>query len=113
MSTPSAADVTVAAAPDRQRYEISVDGALAGFTEYRDREGQRIFFHTEIDDAHAGQGLSAVLVKYALDDVRRAGLRVVGVCPLVAKYLRKHDEYGDLTDPVTPDIIEFIQGATT
>lgn len=110
--TTASENVSVVHAPDRQRYEISIEGALAGFTEYRDRNNQRVFFHTEIDDAYAGHGLSGFLVTYALDDVRSAGRRVVGVCPLVAKYLRKHHEYDDLSDPVTPDTIEFIRGTT-
>lgn len=29
--------------------EVLVDGQRAGFTAYRDRDGQRVFFHTEID----------------------------------------------------------------
>lgn len=106
-------NTSVVHAPDRERYELVVDGALAGFTEYRDREGQRVFFHTEIDDVYAGRGLSSVLVSEALDDVRRVGLRVVGVCPLVAKFLKKHDEYDDLADPVTPAVLQFIAKATS
>lgn len=113
MSAASEFSTSVAHAPDRQRYEILVDGALAGFTEYRDRDGRRVFFHTEIDDAYAGHGLSGVLVSFALEDVRRSGLRVVGLCPLVAKYLSKHSEYDDLADPVTRDIVEFIDGAVS
>lgn len=113
MSTPSETTTSVAHEPDLQRYTISVDGAHAGFTQYRDREAQRIFFHTEIDDAYAGHGLSGKLVSYALDDVRRAGLRVVGMCPLVAKFLRKHSEYDDLADPVTQDARDFIRSATS
>ncbi|MEU9290700.1 N-acetyltransferase [Streptomyces sp. NPDC048275] len=50
----------------KHRCEILVDGTLAGFTEYRDRDEQRVFCHTEIDDAFAGQGLASVLVQQAL-----------------------------------------------
>ncbi|MFJ8826561.1 GNAT family N-acetyltransferase [Streptomyces sp. NPDC102467] len=94
----------------RHRYTIQVDGSTAGFTAYRDRDDRRVFFHTEIDDAHAGQGLASILVREALDDVRRAGLRIVPVCPYVAKFLKKHEEYADITDPVTPEVLEWLDG---
>lgn len=91
-------------ADDRNRYEILVGGRLAGFTAYRDRDAQRVFHHTEIDDAYAGQGLAALLVQQALTDVRATGKRVVPLCPYVAKYLREHTGFGDITDPVTPEV---------
>ena len=49
MSSPSGAAV-VEHIQAGQRYEILVDGARAGLTAYRDRGGQRVFFHTEIDN---------------------------------------------------------------
>ncbi|MFC9816759.1 GNAT family N-acetyltransferase [Streptomyces virginiae] len=92
----------------RHRYEILVDHERAGLTAYRDREDQRVFFHTEIDDAHAGQGLAAILVEQALTDVRAAGKRIVPVCPYVAKFLTKHQEFSDITDPVTPETLTWL-----
>ncbi|MFF1649394.1 GNAT family N-acetyltransferase [Streptomyces sp. NPDC058240] len=95
---------------EKHRYAIQVDGTTAGFTVYRDRDGQRVFYHTEIDDAFAGQGLASVLVTEALNDVRRSDMRIVPVCPYVAKYLKKHDEFADITDPVTPEILQWLRG---
>ncbi|MEV8229122.1 GNAT family N-acetyltransferase [Streptomyces sp. NPDC079167] len=109
--------MTQAAAPvvrevdARHRYEILVDEASAGFTAYRDRDGQRVFFHTEIDDAFAGQGLASVLVREALGHVRDTGKRIVPVCPYVAKFLKKHEEFSDITDPVTPEILQWLETA--
>ncbi|MGW7366636.1 GNAT family N-acetyltransferase [Streptomyces sp. NPDC054841] len=94
----------------RHRYEILVDGERAGLTAYRDRSGQRVFFHTEIDDAYAGQGLASILVQQALTDVRDSGRRIVPVCPYVAKFLEKHDEFADITDPVTQDVHQWLDG---
>ena len=89
-------------------YEIRVDGQLAGLAQFRDRDGQRVFFHTEITDAFRGKGMSSVLIAGALDDTRAAGLRIVPVCPAVAKYLDKHGEFADLTDPVTPEVLNWL-----
>ncbi|MFG2971153.1 MULTISPECIES: GNAT family N-acetyltransferase [unclassified Streptomyces] len=92
-----------------RRYDILVDGQRAGLTAYRDRGAQRVFFHTEIDEAFAGQGLGAQLVQQALDDVRASGMRIVPVCPYVAKFLKRHDEFADITDPVTPDVLRWLE----
>lgn len=107
MSQPSAAAI-VERVDAKHRYEILVDGKRAGLTAYRDRDDRRVFFHTEIDDAHAGQGLASVLVEQALTDVRASGMRIVPVCPYVAKFLKKHDEFADLTDPVTPEVLTWL-----
>jgi predicted GNAT family acetyltransferase len=92
------AATTVADAPERHRYEITVDGTLAGFAAYRLAPDHITFVHTEIDDSFAGKGLAGVLVRAALDDVRTRALRVVPVCPYVKAWIERHPEYADLTD---------------
>jgi predicted GNAT family acetyltransferase len=108
MSQSSAAPIVERVDADDQ-YEILVDGRRAGLTAYRDRGEQRVFFHTEIDDAFAGQGLAAELVQRALLEVRESGKRIVPVCPYVAKFLKRHDEFADITDPVTPDVLRWLE----
>ncbi|WP_412029318.1 GNAT family N-acetyltransferase [Deinococcus yunweiensis] len=83
----------------RHRYEITVDGRVAGFAEYQDVAGARMLPHTEIDEGHEGEGLGSTLVKYALDDIRTRQLHVVPMCPFVAAYMRRHPEYTDLVQP--------------
>jgi predicted GNAT family acetyltransferase len=89
-------DIRVADAPAAERYEITVDGALAGFAAYHDRKGRRVFTHTEIDPAFEGQGLGSTLVRAALDDVRGRGMRVVPLCPFVRSWIASHEAYADL-----------------
>lgn len=108
MSQPSAAP-TVERVDARHRYEILVEGERAGLTAYRDRGAQRVFHHTEVDDAFAGQGLAGRLVREALADVRARGMRIVPVCPYVAKWLGEHDEFSDITDPVTPGVLQWLE----
>ncbi|MER6979141.1 GNAT family N-acetyltransferase [Streptomyces carpinensis] len=109
MTDQDQASPTVRNVPDRHRYEIQVDGEFAGFTAYRDRgEGQRVFYHTKIFDAFSGQGLASRLVREALTDVRQAGKRFVPVCPYVKGFLGKHQEFADIADPVTPDVLEWL-----
>jgi predicted GNAT family acetyltransferase len=80
------------------RFEIRVDGDLAGFTQFVHRAGRYIFVHTEIDPSHEGEGLGSTLVRAALDTVRREGERVVPLCPFVAGWIDKHPDYADLVD---------------
>ncbi|MBW0103846.1 GNAT family N-acetyltransferase [Pseudonocardia sp. KRD291] len=88
-------------APDRSRYEIDVDAEPAGFAAYLDRDGRRIFFHTVVEERFGGRGLAGKLVAHALADTRGAGLRIVAMCPYVAKYVSTHHEVDDLLDPVS------------
>jgi predicted GNAT family acetyltransferase len=91
---------TVADVPERSRFEIHVDGRLAGFAAYRtkqDRAGLLVFDHTEIDDAYGGRGLGSILVRAALDSARSRGLPVRPDCPFVRAYIARHpDDYLDL-----------------
>jgi hypothetical protein len=84
---------------DGRRYEIHVDGVLAGFAEYKLLEGAMLFPHTEILPAFEGQGLGSKLARYALDDVRAKGLWAIPACEFIANYIHKHPEYVDLVKP--------------
>ena len=84
---------------ERERYEIEVDGALAGFAEYRGHTDTRTFTHTEVDERFEGQGVGSRLVHDALEDVRRQGLHVIPMCPFVRAYIDRHPEYLDLVEP--------------
>jgi predicted GNAT family acetyltransferase len=83
---------------DRSRYELVVDGEVAGFVQYSMRGGRLILVHTEIDEARAGHGLASILVSGVLDDVRRRRLLIVPICPFVEGYVERHPEYDDLVD---------------
>ena len=95
--------VVVTDNPDEQRFEARVDGALAGFAEYKLREGVIVFTHTEVDDAYEGRGVGSVLARQALDAVREAGeRRVVPRCPFIKAWIDRHPDYRSLLhDPVS------------
>lgn len=105
-------EVAVTRSTDRDRYAITVDGQQAGFTAYVDRGGQRIFYHTEIGEDFGGRGLGSTLIGRALADTRAAGLRIVPVCPFVAKYLKSHHDVEDVVDSVTPDALATVRERT-
>lgn len=81
----------------RERYEVHVDGKLAGFAEYIEMSGLVIFSHTEVLPEFEGQGVGSALARYALDDVRAEGTRrVQPLCPFIKSYIERHPDYQDL-----------------
>jgi predicted GNAT family acetyltransferase len=89
-------EITVRDAPDQHRFEIWVDGVLAGFTVYRSQPDRYTFTHTEIDEAFGGRGLASVLIKATLDEMRARGIAVLPQCPFVRRYISRHSDYLDL-----------------
>jgi predicted GNAT family acetyltransferase len=79
------------------RFELVVDGELAGYAEYRVVGTDMIFTHTEIISEERGHGLGGRLVRDALDQVRdHTDYRVVAQCPFVSHWLKDHPDYRDL-----------------
>ena len=92
-------DIDVVDNPDEHRYEArGSDGTVLGFSAYRRRGDTVVFTHTEVDDSQEGKGVGSVLVRGALDDVRRAGRTVRPLCPFVRAYIERHEEYADLVE---------------
>ncbi|MCM3695121.1 GNAT family N-acetyltransferase [Microbacterium oleivorans] len=86
---------TVTRNDERNRYEIHVDGAVAGYTLITtDDAGRTVMPHTKIDPAYKGRGLGRILVSEALADLAGRDAEVVPTCPFVAGYLAENDVPG-------------------
>jgi predicted GNAT family acetyltransferase len=104
-------------------YAVQVDGGTtvgrADFVDERDVSGDgavgdRIFFHTEVDEEYGGRGLAGILVREALADSIRKNIVVVPVCPLFAAHLEKHGhefvaDGGVFRQPAKADITQVAQ----
>lgn len=75
------------------RYEIVVDGEVAGFIDFSRNERVVDLPHTEVDQAYQGQGLAAQLADFALEDIREAGLLVKPTCPYIAKHIERNPDF--------------------
>jgi predicted GNAT family acetyltransferase len=82
---------------DLKRYEIWLDEAKVGHADYSLRPGEIHFVHTEVDPAHQGKNLAAILTRESVNAVREAGSsKIVPVCSYVVRYMERHPETHDL-----------------
>ena len=89
-------DAAIIDAGATQRYEARVEDDLAGFIDYIVKRGRIALVHTEVLPAYRGRGIAGQLARFALDDARRRGLRVIATCPAVRAYVERHPETHDI-----------------
>jgi uncharacterized protein len=89
-------DYEVVHLPERERYELRQKGSTIGYLAASGRGDTLLMPYIEIQPAHRGKNLSSVLLRRALDHVRRSGLKVRPICPVVAAFLRRNTGYHDL-----------------
>jgi predicted GNAT family acetyltransferase len=78
------------------RFEITVDGELAGYLDYREHRGEYALPHTRVLSQFEGRGLGSELVVSALQLIRERKGTVLPYCPFVPKVMRDHPELIDL-----------------
>lgn len=80
------------------QYQLWVGTDLASLAQYV-LEGDIVdFVHTETESGFTHRGLATTLVKHALDDVQRRGLKVRPYCEFVRDLIADHAQYLDLVD---------------
>jgi len=95
---------------DAGRYLLHDGGEAVGMLAYR-RVGRPDdtlvdVYTTQISPSRRGQGLGDVLVRGALDDLRRQGASVKASCWFVADFLRDNPEYADLREGAEKPVAE-------
>ncbi|MFX0580403.1 GNAT family N-acetyltransferase [Nocardia nepalensis] len=100
--------VEVVDVPERNVYEIRVDGKVIGQEFYFDVGVQRAFYATEVDPAFGGRGLGGVLIHDALADAVAGNRRIVPICPFVVRWVGKHNEFATSIDELMPALLQRI-----
>jgi predicted GNAT family acetyltransferase len=90
--------VVIADNPSASRFQVTVDGELAGYAAYHDGRAGRPFTHTEVAAEYEGMGLASQLIRYALEEARAAGRKVLPFCPFVRSFVEGHPDYLDLVE---------------
>ena len=84
---------------EKSRYEIHVDGELAGFAEFTVGEftvgeGTVVFTHTETLEGFQGRGIGVELAKGAIADAVERGDTIVPACAFIRRYLERNEVPG-------------------
>jgi predicted GNAT family acetyltransferase len=75
----------------RERFAVSMDGAMAKL-EYETDRDRLLLLHTEVPEAFWGQGVGGRLVEEALAKARVENLTIVPWCPYARRWLKEHPE---------------------
>lgn len=79
------------------RYVLrGADGAEAEMTFSKAGEKLIIIDHTGVPDAFRGKGVGARLVARAVDDARKAGKKIIPLCPFAKAQFERHKDWADV-----------------
>ncbi|WP_173922752.1 GNAT family N-acetyltransferase [Agromyces sp. Marseille-P2726] len=87
------AEITIERNDEARRYELRLDGDLAGYAQFRTNPQRITFTHTVVLPEYGGKGLGSRLAKHVLDDAVERGDTIVPVCPFIGHFLKEHPEY--------------------
>ncbi|MCD9197397.1 GNAT family N-acetyltransferase [Aeromicrobium wangtongii] len=78
------------------RFEITVDGDLAGYVDYRKHGDEYALPHTRVYPQFEGRGIGGQLISGALSEIAARGGTVLPYCPFVPKVIRDNPEFVEL-----------------
>ncbi len=78
----------------KSRFELRLDDRLAGWIDYRRAGVVVALTHVEVLPELRNRGHAETMVREALADLRRRGLRAMPVCPFAVAYVRRHPGEG-------------------
>jgi predicted GNAT family acetyltransferase len=81
------------------RFEMVVNGHFSFILYEMMKDNIINLYHTEVDPALAGKGISNVLVQRTLEYCRQNDLRVLPTCPFITGYILRHPEWQSITVP--------------
>lgn len=87
---------TVVDNPASSRFEITIDGELAGFVDYRKDGEEYALPHTRVFTQFEGHGVGSELVRGALAEIAERGGTALPYCPFVPKVIRDNPEFLEL-----------------
>ncbi len=92
MHRPRLDQLSVRHEPERGRFVVFLPDGEAELLYQHVTEDVLDLQHTEVPRSGRGQGIGDALVRAALDYARERGMRVMGTCPYVQAWLRKHPD---------------------
>lgn len=74
--------------PERQRYELAVEGHVV-FADYQRQSDRILITHVETPTVLRGRGLASVLMQGLVGDAEGRGLQIVPVCSYAQDWMRQ------------------------
>lgn len=75
------------------RFEITVDGDLAGYVDYEQDGDEYALPHTRVYPEFGGRGIGGQLISGALTEIASRGGSVLPYCPFVPKVIRDNPDF--------------------
>lgn len=82
---------------DKKQFEFRVEGYTARI-EYIIMAKKIFLTHTEVPVDLEGKGIGSKIVKLALEEIEKRGLKLIPLCPFIAKYITRHPEWKRILD---------------
>ncbi|MBA8795680.1 hypothetical protein FHX74_003316 [Friedmanniella endophytica] len=80
------------------RYLATEDGQQLGLIDFTlsDDRDKIVILHTETVPAARGRGIADQLTRFAVDDIREQGFKIVPVCPFTEAWFDSHPDETDI-----------------
>ena len=88
-------DVVIEENKVKKRFEGKVEDKLA-IIDYIRAEDKMYLTHTEVPSELEGKGVASKMAKFALEQIKQEGLKLVPLCPFIASYVKRHTEYKEI-----------------
>lgn len=86
--------------PEQNQFTIDLKGGTAVMAYELDKDGTMMIMHTEVPEAHTGQGYATQLAHEAMEYAKQEGIKVMPYCTYMATFLKRHKaQYKDLVSP--------------
>ena len=83
-------------------WEAKTFGALSHAVVYEEAGSRYVLTHTFIAEGYRGRGLSQVLLRGVLEDLKARHITVTNYCPILDRFIEKNSEYIPLIDSGKP-----------
>ena len=88
--------ITLEDGPTGGRYVTVVNGHEAEMTFSKAGTSRIIIDHTGVPKELGGMGVGVELVKRAVEDARKNGVKIIPLCPFAKAQIQKHPEWQDV-----------------
>ncbi|MTE21705.1 GNAT family N-acetyltransferase [Streptomyces sp. TRM43335] len=102
--------VSIIDAPAHSRFEARVGTTLTGFVDYVRTDDLVSYPRVVVSRPFRGQGIGDRLLRTAVEDARRRGLRIRPACAFVEQWLELNPEYRELVSGGPGDEEEETEG---